>query len=149
MVEAPLEAPSSREVTLEPQSTDTKQTQEQEPEEEYEYPLSENEDLEAARVEAEKQMYIFQQPPTGPPPPLKKCLDKGKELQLQGYTHRTADGNQTTTKDKSQKQTQKENSCQDLYNVGKGKSRTEASKKAGRTKRPLDDDPNNDRDSEG
>ena len=52
MGEAPLEAPSSREVIFEPESSDTKHTQEQEQEEEYEYTLSEEEDLEAARVEA-------------------------------------------------------------------------------------------------
>ena len=45
MGEAPLEAPSSREVTFEPKSWDTKQKQEQEQEVEYEYTLSEEEDL--------------------------------------------------------------------------------------------------------
>ena len=59
MAGAPLEALSSREVTWEPGSSDTKQTQEQEQEDEYEYTLSEKEDLEVARFEAEKQMYIF------------------------------------------------------------------------------------------
>ena len=54
MGEARWEAPTSREVTFEPESSDTKQTQEQEPEVEYEYTLSAEEDLEAARVEAEK-----------------------------------------------------------------------------------------------
>ena len=149
MGEEPLQAPSSREVTFEPESSDAKQTQEQEQEVEYEYTLSEEEDLEAARVEAEKQKYIFQQPPTGPPPALKKSLDKGKQPQFQGYTQRSGDGNQTPTKDKSQKQTQKENPSQDLHSAGKSKSRTEGSKKAGRTKRPSDDDPDDDPDSEG
>ena len=60
MGEAPLEAPSSREVSLEPESPDTKQAQEQEQETEYEYTPSKEEDLEAARVEAEQQKYIFQ-----------------------------------------------------------------------------------------
>ena len=46
MREAPLEATSRREVTLEPESATTKQPQEQEQEEEYEYTLSEAEDLE-------------------------------------------------------------------------------------------------------
>ena len=113
MGEALLEAPSSREVTFEPESSDTKQRQEQEQEVEYEYTLSEEEDWEAARVEPEKRKYIFQQPPTGPPPAQKKALDKGKQLQFQGYTQRSGDGNQTSTKDKSQKQTQKQNPCQD------------------------------------
>ena len=72
MAEAPLEAPSSRNVTLEPESWYTKQTQEQEPEEEYEYTLSEEEDLEAARIEAANHKYVFQPPLTGPPPALKK-----------------------------------------------------------------------------
>ena len=39
MAEPPLEVPSSREVPLEPKSSDTKQSQEQEQEEEYEYRL--------------------------------------------------------------------------------------------------------------
>ena len=78
MGEAQLEVPSSREVTFEPESSDTKQPQEPEQEEEYEYTLSKEEDLEAARVEAEKQNYIFQQPPTGHPPALTKCSDKAK-----------------------------------------------------------------------
>ena len=43
MGEAPLEAPSRREVIFEPESSDTKQTQEQEQEIEYEYTLSEEE----------------------------------------------------------------------------------------------------------
>ena len=85
MGEALLEAPSSRAVTFEPESSDTKQTQGQEQEVEYEYTLSKQEDLEAARVEAEKQKYIFQHPPTGPPPAQKKSLDKGKQPQFQGY----------------------------------------------------------------
>ena len=106
MGEAPWKAPSSSEVTLEPESSDTKQTQGQEQEEEYEYTLSEEEDLEAARVEAEKQKNIFQQPATGPPPALKKSLDKGQQPQFQGYIQRSGDGNQTSTKDKSQKQSQ-------------------------------------------
>ena len=145
MGEAPLEAPSSREVTLELQSSDTKQSREQKQEEEYEYTLSEEEHLEAARIEAEKQKYIFQQPPTEPPPALKKSLDKGKQPRFQGYTQRSGDGNQTPTKDKSQKQTQKENPSAHSHT----KSRTEGSKKAGSTKRPSDDDPNHDPDSEG
>ena len=82
-----------------------KQPQEQEQEEEYEYTLSEEEDLEAASFRAEKQKYIFQQPPTGPPPALKKPLDEGKQPQFQSYTQRSGDGNQTPTKDSSQKQT--------------------------------------------
>ena len=98
MGEAPLEAPSSREVTLEPGSSDTKHIQKQEQEEEYEYTLSEEEELKAAGVEAEKQKYIFQQPPTGPLPALKKSLDKGKQPQFQGYTQRLGDGKQTPTK---------------------------------------------------
>ena len=54
-------------------------------------------------------MYIFQQPPTAHSPPLNKCLDKGKQAQFQGYSQRSGDGNQTPTKESSQKQTQKEN----------------------------------------
>ena len=98
MGRAPLEAPSSGEETLEPESSDTKQSQEWEQEEDYEYTLSEEEDLEVARVEAEKQKYIFQQPPTGPPPALKKSLDKGKQPQFQDYTQRSEDKNQTPSK---------------------------------------------------
>ena len=149
MAEAPVEATSSREVTFEPESSDTKQTQEQEQEVEYEYTLSDEEDLEAARVEAGKHKYIFQQPPTGPPPALKKSLDKGKQPQCEGYTQRSGDGNYTPTKDKSQKQTQKKHTSEALHSAGKSKSRTEGSKKPGRTKRPSDDDPDDDPDSEG
>ena len=149
MGEAPLEALSSREVTFEPESSDAKQTQEQEQEVEYEYTLSEEEDWETGRVEAEKQKYIFQQPATVPPPALKKSLDKGKQPQFQGYTQRSGDGNQTPTKDNSQKQTQKENPSQDLHRIGSSKSRTGAGKKAGRTKRPSDDDSDDDPDWEG
>ena len=83
MGEAPLEAPSSREVTFEPEPSHTKQSREQEQVEEYEYTRLEEEDLEAVRVEAEKQAYIFQQPPIGPPPALKKSLDKDKQPQFQ------------------------------------------------------------------
>ena len=102
MAEGPLAATSSREVTCEPESSDTKQPQEQKQEGEYEYTLSEEEDLEVPRVEAEKQTYIFLHPTTGPPPALKTCLDKGKQPQFQGYKQRSGDGNQTPTKDKSQ-----------------------------------------------
>ena len=101
MGEAPLAAPSSREVTFEPESSNIKQTQEQQQEVEYEYTLSEEEDLEAARIEAEKQKYIFPQPPTETPPALKKSLDEGKQPRFQGYTQRSGDGDQTPTKDKS------------------------------------------------
>ena len=93
MGEARLEAPSSREVTLELESSDTKQTQEQKQEVEYAYTLSEEEHVEPARVEAGKQKYIFQQPPTGPPPALKTSLDIGKQPHFQGYTQRSGDGN--------------------------------------------------------
>ena len=86
MEEAPLEAQLSREGTLQPKSSDTKQLQEQGQEEEYEYTFSEEEDLKAARIEAEKPKYIFQQPPTGPPPALTKSLDEGKQPQFYGYT---------------------------------------------------------------
>ena len=103
--------------------------------------------MEAARVEAAKQKYIFQQPPTGPPPGLKKSLDKGKQTQFQHYRRRSGNGNQTPTKDKSQKQTQKQNASQDSNSIDK--SRTQESKKAGRTKRPSDVNPDDDPDSEG
>ena len=53
MGEAPLEAPSSREVSFEPESCQIDKS------EQLEYTLSEEEDLEAARIEAEKQKYIF------------------------------------------------------------------------------------------
>ena len=149
MGEARLEVQSSREVTLEPESINTKQLQEQQQEEEYEYIVSEEEDLEVVRVEAEKQKYIFQQPPTGPPPALKRSLDKGKLPQFQAHTRKLGDGNHTSTKDKSQKQTQKKNQSQDSHSIGKSSSRTEGSKKAGRSKRPSDDDPDDDPDSEG
>ena len=49
--------------------------------------------------------------------------------------------NQTTTKDRSQKQSQKKNTSQDSHSIGK--SRTEAIKKAGGTKMPSDEDPDN------
>ena len=147
MGETPLEALSSREVTFEVESSDTKQLQEQEHEEEYEYTLSEEEDLESARVEAEKQKYIFQQPPTRPPPALKKSLDKGKQPQFQDYTQRTQDRNQTPTNDMSQKQTQKKNLSQHSHSIDK--SRTEGSKKAGRIQKPSDEDPDDDPSSEG
>ena len=147
MGEAPLEATSSREVTFEPESWDTIQSQEQEQEEEYEYTLSEEEDLEAARVEAEKQKYIFQQPATGPPPALKQSWDKGKQPQFQDYTQRSEDGNQTPTKDRSQAQTTKKNACQDSHSIGK--SRTEASKKAVRTRKTSYEDSDDDPNSEG
>ena len=80
-----LEPQSSSEVFIEPESSDTKQPQQQKQEEKYEYTLSEEEDLEAARLEAE-QKYIFRQPPTGPPPALKQPRDSGKQPQFQGYT---------------------------------------------------------------
>ena len=147
MGEAPIEAPSSREVTLEPESSDTRQLQAQEQVEEYEYTLSEEEDLEAARVEAEKQKYIFQQPPTVQPPPLNKPPNKGKQPQFQDYIQTSEDVNQTPTKDRSEKQTQQKSPSHDSYSIGK--SRSEGSKKAGRTKRPSDNDPDNDPDSEG
>ena len=110
---ARLQALSSRDVTLEPESLDMKQSQDEEQEGEYEYTLFEKEDLEAARVEAGKQNYIFQQPPTGPPPALKKSLDIGKQPQFPGYTQRSGDGNQTPTNNNSQKQTEMENSSHD------------------------------------
>ena len=87
--------------------------------------------MEAARVEAEKHRYIFQQPTTGPAPALKKSLDKGKQPQFQGYRQRSGDGNLTSSKDKRQKQTLKENESQDSHRVGDSKSRTEGGKKAG------------------
>ena len=71
--------------------------------------VSEEENLEAARVAADKQKYVFQQPPTGPPQALEKSLDKGKQPQFESFIHRSGDRNQTPTKDKSQKQTQKQN----------------------------------------
>ena len=105
------------------------------------------EDLEAARVEAEKPKYMFQQPPTVPPPALRKSLDKGKQPQFQGYKQKSGDRNQPPTKDKSQKPTQKENPSQDSRSIGK--SRTEAGKKAERTKSPSDDHADDDPDTEG
>ena len=51
MGEAPLRAPSSREVSFERETEETEQP---------EYTLSEEEDLEAAKIEAEKQKDIFQ-----------------------------------------------------------------------------------------
>ena len=146
MGEARLEALSSREATLEPKSTNTKQSQELQQDEEYEYTLSKEEDLEEARDEAEKQMYIFQQPPTGPPPALKQSLATGEQPQFQDYTWRSEDGNQTTTKARSQKQSQQKNPFQDSPSIGK--SRTEGSKKAGRTEKPWDEDPDDDPSSE-
>ena len=59
MVEAPLESPSSREETFEAESSHAKQKQEQEQEVEYQYTLSEEQDLEAARVEAENEKVYF------------------------------------------------------------------------------------------
>ena len=50
MGEAPLEALSSREVTFEPEPLKTQQGQEIEETEQLKYTLSEEEDLEAARV---------------------------------------------------------------------------------------------------
>ena len=136
MGEAHLEAPSSREVSFESETEETEQP---------EYTLSEEKDLEAAKIEAEKQKYIFQQPPAGQPPPLKKGLDKWKQLQFQGYTQRSGDGNQTPTKDRSKKQAPKETPS--LYSHSG--SRTGGSKKAGRTKRPSDDDADDDPSLEG
>ena len=109
MGKAPLESPSSREVTFEPEPAKDQQVQESEETEQLEYTLSEEEDLAAARVEAEKQKYIFQQPPTVQPTSLKKLPNKGKQPQLQDYRQRSEDGNQTSTKVSSQKQTQQKN----------------------------------------
>ena len=145
--EAPLEAPSSREVTLEPESS--KDHQETEEAEQFAYTLLEEEDLEAAGVEGEKQKYIFQQPLTAPPPALKKSLDKGKQLQLQCHSQRSGDGNQTPTKERSHKQTQKENPSLHSHSGSKAEGRTGGSKKVGRTKRASDDDPADDPSSEG
>ena len=147
MGEAPLEAPSSREVTFEPESSETKQSHEQEQGEEYEHTLSDKEDMDAARVEAETQSYIFLQPRTGPPPALKKCPHKEKQRQVQDYEQRSGDGNQTPTKDRSQKQIIKQNSSQDSYSISK--RRTEGRKKAGRNKEASDEDPEDDKSSEG
>ena len=60
MGEAPLYAAPSSEVPFEPESSDTKQPREQEKEEEHAYTLPEEEYLEAARVEADKEKYILQ-----------------------------------------------------------------------------------------
>ena len=76
MCEAPLEALSSRAVTYVPESSKTRQ--ETAETEQLWYTLSEEEDLEAARVEPEKQKYLLQQPPAVQfPPPLKTSPDKG------------------------------------------------------------------------
>ena len=60
MGEAPLKAPSSREVTFEPEFCKTQREQETKETEQLQYTLSEEEDLEAARMEAEEQQYNFQ-----------------------------------------------------------------------------------------
>ena len=57
MGEAPLEAPSSREVTFEPELS--KAQQEIEEAEQFENTLSEEEDIEAGRVEAENKCIYF------------------------------------------------------------------------------------------
>ena len=54
MGESPLEAPSSREVTFELENSKTQYEQQIEETEQLEYALPEEEDLEAARIEAEK-----------------------------------------------------------------------------------------------
>ena len=145
--EAPLEALSTREATFERQSY--KAQQETEEAEEFDYTLSEEEVLEAARVEVEKPNYIFQQPPTAPPPPLKKSLDKGKQPQFQRYSQRSGDGNQTPPNERSQKHSEKENPSLNSYSRSKAEGRTGGNKKAARTQRPSDDDPDDDTSSEG
>ena len=147
MGEAPSEAPSSREVTFEVEPS--KAAQETAEGEQFKYTRSEAEDSEAGRFEAEKQKYILQQPPTGPCPPLKKSLDKGKQPQLQGYTERSGHGNQPPIKERRQKQSQKENLSQESYPLDQSKSRAEGSKKADRSKRRTDYDSDNDPSSEG
>ena len=147
MGEAPLEGPPSREVAFEPVLS--KARQEIEGAEQFEYTPSEEEDIEAARDEAEKQKFIFQQPATAPPPPLRKSLNKGKQPQFQDYSQRSGDGYQTPTQEKCQKQTQKENPLQDSNITSKRMRRTEGSNKAGRTNRPSDDDPDDEPSSEG
>ena len=92
--------------------------------------------MEAARIEAEEEKNIFQYSQTAPTPPLKKSLEKAKQPQLQGYTQKSRDGNQTPTKDRSQQQTQKEHLSPNSHSIGK--SRAEGSKMAERTKRPSD-----------
>ena len=125
--EAPLEALSSREVTFEPEYSKTQQAKETEETEQLEYTLSEAEDLEAARVEAEQRKYIVQQHPTVQPLPLKKLRNKGKDSQFQDYRQRSEDGNLTAIKDRSQKQTPKQYRSQDSHSIGKSESRTERS----------------------
>ena len=142
--EAPLEALSTRDINLELESSKTQREQEREETEQLEFTLSVDEDLEAARYKAEQRKYIFQQPPTVEPPPLEKTLEKGKQLQLQGYTQTPRDGNRTATKDSRQRQSKKGNPS--LYSHTK--RRTEVSKKAGRTQRPSDDDSDDDPNSE-
>ena len=76
MGEAPLEATSSREVTFEPESSKTQREQEPEETEQLKYTLSEEEDLEAARIEAEKRKHNFQQPANVQPLLLKKLANE-------------------------------------------------------------------------
>ena len=83
MGKARVQATYSRQVILEPESWDRKQTQEQEEEEVYKYRLPKEANLEAARLEAEKQKHMFHHSQTAPPPPLKESLDKVKQPQFQ------------------------------------------------------------------
>lgn len=53
--------------------------------EQLEYNLWHEEDLEAARMEAEKGKYIDLQPASVSRPPLRKCLEKGPQQQFQAY----------------------------------------------------------------
>ena len=88
-----MEVPLSGEVTFEPESSQTQQEQETEDTEQLEYTLAEEEDLEAARVEAEQPEYMFQQPTTVQPSLLKKSSEDGKQPQFQAYSPRSEDGN--------------------------------------------------------
>ena len=141
--EAPLEAPSRREVTFEPESAKIQPRRETEETEQLQYTLTEEEDLEAATIAAENQKYNFQQPPAGQfPHRLKKSLNKGQQQEVQYYTERMGDRNQTLTKASSRKQTQMQNLSKNLHKIGW--SRTDGYKEAGRTKRLSDDDSDDD-----
>ena len=67
MGEAPFNAPSSSEISFEPESSNIQETEEAD---QLEYILSEEQDFKAARFEPEKQKYSFQPPRTKPAPAL-------------------------------------------------------------------------------
>ena len=119
MGEAPLEAPSRREVTFEPESAKIQPRRETEETEQLQYTLPEEEDLEAARIAAENQKYIFQRPLAGQfPHRLKKSLNKGQQQEVQYYTERMGDRNQSLTKESSRKETQMQNLSKNLHKIG-------------------------------